>query len=177
MTLDVSWATRPERFANAAKDPQHAIAQELPAPPASKLAPAMLLLFLPVWLSIGALILSIAYRMPDARLLALAAAAFIGLGAVGIVVAIVRQLRAARAAVVRAIAVIVEKRQEVSSRHHHDPHHDHISTRYFATLQLADATRIEAPAAGPIVGTLVPGDIGLAVVRAGDLIDFHRFRE
>ncbi|MCB9560718.1 MAG: DUF2500 family protein [Kofleriaceae bacterium] len=165
------WATHPERFDAASASPEHASAMQRPAPaPAlgtTVVAPAVFLVF---WCVIGVVIIGGFAAAGGA--MALFPVLLVGAGVVLVGKQIRTNLAKARAPVVRLTAVIIDERTEITTRGSGDDRST--STHYYATLQLRDGTRREMPTTGPLAGVITRGDIGVAVTRGGDLVDFHR---
>jgi hypothetical protein len=167
------WVTHVERFEEAEKDPQHAIARGLPAP--APQTGAMLAMFVPfgvLWLAMTGFM---TYQFADVDGGMAVFPLLVGLvGALGMGAFVAASVRRARAPVTRVIAVVIDERTHVSTTGMGDQRSTH--TAYYATLQLKDGRRLELRTSGAVTGMTTKGDIGLAVVRgAGELIDFHRF--
>jgi hypothetical protein len=173
------WRTHPDRFDQAERDAQHDIAMELEAPKASMVTDVVVpTVFLVFWIAIGIVITS-GFANGPGKAMALFPLAMMIAGVVFVGAHIRRSVRKANAPVLRTLAVLVDKRTEVSShrhRHHDGRRHQHTTTSYYATLELRDGSRLELPTTDGIAGYSSTGDIGLAVMRGGDLIDFHRYR-
>jgi hypothetical protein len=167
------WVTHIERFEQAERDEQHAFAQTLPAPaPQLFLMVVVPTIFLVFWLGLGSVVIGGFASAGGA--IVLFPLAIVSIGAIGIIWAVVRALRNARAPIHRSLAVIVGDRTEISTTGAGD--NRSTRTRYYATLHFKDGSRLELSTSGPIAGSITQSDIGLAVMRAGDLIDFHRYR-
>jgi hypothetical protein len=168
------WTTHVERFEEAEADPQRAIAAELPAPKPNLLttvvAPSA---FLVVWVVMGSIVTAGFSRGPGTPMVFFPLLIMIG-GVVGLGWMIRTGVVKARSPVLRAVAVVVDKRTSISTRGSGDDRST--TTSYFATLQFKDGTRAELPTTDGLAGFVTDGDIGLAVVRGGDLVDFHRFK-
>jgi len=159
------------RFAAAQAHPIHGEALARPAPP-PQLAPVVAAaLFLVMWLVIGAIIL--AAFAEHGGLFVLFPLAILAFGVVAVGSTAVRALRKAAAPVERALAVVLDKRTDTTTHGVGDDRQT--VTRYHVTLQFRDGTRRELATTARITGEIVRGDIGLAVARGGDLIDFHRY--
>lgn len=78
--------------------------------------------------------------------------------------------RFAGAELERRIAVWRDERTEVSGGGEHSSAH----TSYFALLEERDGTRTELPCSRSLAAAAAPGDIGVAYVRGGVLLDFQR---
>jgi hypothetical protein len=166
------WSTHVERFEEAERHPQHAFAMGAPAPkPALVTTVVVPAVFLVFWLGIGSFVTSGFAQHGGAMVLFP-----LGMLVVGVVVvgkSIVRALAKASAPVERRLAVVVDERTDISTHGSGDDRRT--STTYYTTLQFKDGARLELPTSGSITGTVTRGDIGLAVMRGGDLVDFHRF--
>jgi hypothetical protein len=68
------------------------------------------------------------------------------------------------------ILVVVDERVEVSG----GGENRSASTHYYATLQARDGQRAEYPTYGWLAGRIAPGDIGVAFLKGGMLVDFLR---
>jgi hypothetical protein len=167
------WSTHRERFDQAARDPQHAVAMELPSPPPPMFtrvwAPS---LFLLLWIGMGSFVTS-GFARGGGTMVLFPLAIMIG-GVIMLGSVIIKGMNNARAPVLRELAVVVDERTQVSSSGTGNDRRT--STSYYATLQFEDGSRRELPTEGPIVGSVTRGDIGLAVMRGDELVDFHRFR-
>jgi len=169
------WATHAERFDQAEHDAQHGIAMGLPAPEASMATTVVVpSIFLVFWIGIGSVVTMGFASGPGAGAMALFPLALMLAGVFMIGGMIRTGLRKAKAPVLRTLAVMVNDRTEVSTSGTGDDRRT--STSYYATLQFKDGSRLELPATSGIVGHTAHGDIGLAVMRGGDLVDFHRYR-
>ena len=170
---DDEWRTHADRFDEAERDAQHGIALGLEAPPPQLMMgvvfPAIFLLF---WLGVGSFIIRGFAEVGG--VMALFPVLLVGFGVVMIGTMIYKTVQKAKAPVLRTLAVVVDKRTNVSSSGTGDDRRT--STSYYATLQFRDGSRLELPTGGNIAGHVTDGDIGLAVMRGGDLIDFHRYR-
>lgn len=91
---------------------------------------------------------------------------FVGL-AVGMAM---KGLRFHNAPIEQQILVVVDERVEVSG----GGKNSSARTSYYATLQARDGTRAELETYGWLAGRIAPGDIGLAFVKGGWLVDFLR---
>jgi Protein of unknown function (DUF2500) len=167
------WVTHRERFEQAERDPQYAIAVALPAPRVSMLRIVFPLVFLIFWIAIGSFI-TMGFADGNAGAIALAPAAMTAFGAIAILASVVGAIRRARAPVRRRIAVVVDERTDVGTSGSGDSRST--TTTYYATLQFADGNRFELATNGGVAGMITRGDIGLAVMRGRELADFHRFR-
>lgn len=166
------WVTHVERFEQAEQDPQHATARGLPAPDprlGAQLVP--LALFGVLWIAVGAFIVQGFAETGGA--IVLFPIVLVGVGVIGMAGFAIGRLRNARAPVERMIAVVVDERTDVYTTGTSDNRSTH--TAYYATLQTKDGARVELRTSGGVSGMTTVGDIGLAVMRAGELIDFHRF--
>jgi hypothetical protein len=172
------WRTHAERFDLAERDAQHGIALALPAPEASLATGVYFpVVFLVFWIGIGLFIVSGAASAGIG--MTLFPVALLVAGFVMSTRQIATAMRKAKAPVFRKLAVLVDKRTEVSTHHHHREdgrRRHHTTTSYYATLELRDGSRLELPTTDGVAGYSSTGDIGLAVMRGGDLIDFHRYR-
>ncbi|HUQ04666.1 MAG TPA: DUF2500 family protein [Kofleriaceae bacterium] len=167
------WSTHRERFEEAEGDAQHAAALSAPAPEPSWGSTVILPgVFLVVWILFGGFLVSRAATGPGGMVLF--PLLIVGGGAIGISLMISKALRKAKSPVERALAVVVGDRTEITTHGSSDDRRT--STSYYATLQFKDGARVELPTSGGIVGHTTRGDIGLAVMRGGDLVDFHRYQ-
>ena len=91
---------------------------------------------------------------------------FIGL-AVGMAL---KGLRFHNAPVEQQVLVVVDERVEVSG----GSKNSSARTSYYATLQARDGTRTEYETYGWLAGRIAAGDIGLAFLKGGWLVDFLR---
>lgn len=169
-----AWMAHPDRFDRAEADPQHTIAMKLPAPKAPVLTTIIVpALVLALAIAIAAYVTSI-FAEVGGRAWALIP---VGVGVVGVLVSVPllrSAIRNARGPVLRRVAVVVDERTEVSSlRTMGDMTTE---TLYYATLQFRDGGRIELVTNSGVAGFATRGDIGLAVIRGGALVDFHRYR-
>lgn len=97
---------------------------------------------------------------------------FIGaLGALLAVWSIVRLVRFVLSRLERLPALVVGKRQHVSRGMGTS---EMTSTTYHVTLELEGAGRREVETGGRLYGRLGPGDVGVAYLRAGHLLDYRR---
>ena len=91
---------------------------------------------------------------------------FIGL-AVGMAM---KGLRFANAPIEQQVLVVVDERVEVSG----GGKNSSARTSYYATLQARDGARVEYQTYGWLAGRIAAGDIGLAFLKGGWLVDFLR---
>lgn len=103
---------------------------------------------------------------PPAAFVALAIG---GVALYGLITSIARSHVLTTGPLERLTALVVDERTKISG--HRD---GHARTEYFTTLQLADGERIEVPALERVVGRTTRGDMGVAYLRAGTLVDFQR---
>jgi hypothetical protein len=90
---------------------------------------------------------------------------------IGLAVAMaMKGLRFHNAPVEQQILVVVDERVEVSG----GGKNSSARTRYYATLQARDGTRAEHETYGWLAGRIAPGDIGVAFLKGGWLVDFLR---
>jgi hypothetical protein len=130
-------------------------------------------LFLVMWVGIGSVV-TVGFARGPGGFMFVFPLLIVIFGVVMVGAQILGNLRKARAPVHREIAVVIDERTEVWSRGTGSERRS--GTSYYATLQFANGAREELPTDGRVVGMVAPGDIGLAVMRGGDLIDFHRYR-
>jgi hypothetical protein len=88
---------------------------------------------------------------------------------VGAGVMIYKAITFARAPVRRLVQVVVDERTSTSGGGDRA-----VTTRYYATLQSEDGARIEVPTEGWLAGRIAPGDIGVAFLKGGRLVEFLR---
>jgi hypothetical protein len=92
---------------------------------------------------------------------------------VGLAITLTAGLRAtsfARARLQRVPALVVDKRTKVSG----GGNNSSASTTYYATLEQVDGLREEYEIDSKLSGSIAQGDIGLAFLRGGMLLDFKR---
>jgi hypothetical protein len=167
------WSTHAERFDEAEGDAQHAAALSAPAPEPSWGSTVILpAVFLAIWVVFGGFLISRAATGPGGMVIF--PIVIVGFGAIFIGTMIAKALRKAKAPVERQLAVVIGDRTEITTHGSSDDRRT--STSYYATLQFKDGSRLELPTRGGIVGQTTRGDIGLAVMRGGDLVDFHRYQ-
>ncbi|HTJ46887.1 MAG TPA: DUF2500 family protein [Kofleriaceae bacterium] len=167
------WPTHPERFDQAKRDPSYERALALD-PPAPKLWQTILpvAVFSIFWIGIGGAV--VAGFAKGGGAMVLFPIFILGFGLVMMGVTVRTAVTKARAPVMRQLAVVVDERTEIHTTGSGDSRSTH--TRYFATLQFKDGDRLECGTSGALSGAIAKGDIGLAVLRGGDLVDFHRIR-
>ncbi|MBP8811751.1 MAG: DUF2500 family protein [Kofleriaceae bacterium] len=168
------WVSHRERFEAARADAQHAVAMALPAPaPEYGTTVVLPTLFLIGWCATAAFISSKFAEHGGGMAVAPIVMAVVGTVMFGRW--ILQALHKANAPVQRDLAVVLDERTEIASHRRSDGSHS-TTTSYYVLLQLGDGTRRELPTSSVIAGHTTRGDIGLAVTRGGDLIDFHRYR-
>ncbi len=162
------WITHPERFAEARADPRFAKAMQAAAPPPATGQIIFPLVFLVFWIAIGS---TVAFGFAKAGgAIVLFPIALVGAGVVMVAGQIKKALKVARAPVARQLAVVLDERTHVSG----GGKNSSARTSYFATLVYENGQRAEVSTTGNIAGMIARGDIGVAVQRLDNLVDFHR---
>jgi hypothetical protein len=168
------WPTHAERFAQARRDPAFERALAAPVPP-PRLAATVLPVgvFAVIWVVFGGVIIRGATRGPYGATV-LFPIAIVTVGLVGIIATIAKAVRKAKAPVERRLAVVIDERTEINTTGSGDDRRT--TTRYYTALQDERGDRVQASTPGALAGVIARGDIGVAVLRGGDLVDFHRIR-
>jgi hypothetical protein len=100
--------------------------------------------------------------LPPAILLAPALMSLLAIGM------IVSAARSRSAPLHRNVAVVLDERIKVSG----GGQHSHARTEYYVLLADRSGTRVELEATEELAGSTAPGDIGVAYIRRGRLVDF-----
>lgn len=95
---------------------------------------------------------------------------FVAVGVLVVASSMKKTATFAAAPLERLQALVADKRNEVSGGGDGSA----ATTRYFVTLETKDGRRIEVDTAGKVAGKAVAGDVGIAYVKGGVLLDFER---
>jgi hypothetical protein len=94
---------------------------------------------------------------------------FVAVGVLVVASSMKKTAAFAAAPLERLQALVADKRTEVSGGGD-----SAATTRYFVTLETGDGRRLEVGTAGKVAGKAVAGDVGIAYVKGGVLLDFER---
>ncbi len=161
-------AVAPERFAAAERSPGFdELQRRTPSGSGALVGMGLQTAFLVVWTLIaGAMTIPFLAAGP----LALVPAAMCAFGIVMLVRSSQRTAQFANARLERHVAVWKDERTEVSG----GGRNSSASTHHFVLLELRDGQRSEFPCDDRLAGAHAPGDIGMAYLRGGVLLDFVR---
>jgi hypothetical protein len=95
---------------------------------------------------------------------------FVAVGVLVVASSMKKTAAFAAAPLERLQALVADKRTEVSGGGDGSA----ATTRYFVTIETGDGRRLEVGAAGKVAGKAVAGDVGIAYVKGGVLLDFER---
>jgi len=158
----------PERFAAVERSPGYEeLMRREPSGTKQMLGMGCQTAFLLVW-TIGAAVMTVVFLA--AGPLAIVPGAMCAVGILMLVRLSGQTARFAGAALERRIAVWKDERTEVSG----GGKHSSASTTHYVLLEERDGKRTEVPCDDGQAGAHAPGDIGVAYLRAGVLLDFQR---
>ena len=95
---------------------------------------------------------------------------FVAVGVLVVASSMKKTAAFASAPLERLQALVADKRTHVSGGDGDSA----ASTRYFVTLETREGRRLEVGTAGKVAGKAVAGDVGIAYVKGGVLLDFER---
>jgi len=161
-------AVAPERFAAVESSPAYAaLMKREPSGTKQMLGMGCQTAFLVVWtVASGAMTVAFLPAGP----LAVVPGSMCVLGIVLLVILSAQTAKFARAALERRIAVWKDERTEVRG----GGKNSSASTTHYVLLEERDGKRTEVPCEDGLAGAHAPGDIGVAYLRAGVLLDFQR---
>lgn len=161
-------AVAPERFASVESSPAYAeLMRREPSGTKQMLGMGCQTAFLLLW-TVGAGVMTVLFL--PAGPLAIVPGAMCGIGIFMLVSLSTKTAKFAGAELERRIAVWKDERTEVRG----GGKNSSATTTHYVLLEERDGKRTEVPCEDGLAGAHAPGDIGVAYLRAGVLLDFQR---
>lgn len=158
----------PERFDAVERSPVYTdAAKDEPSAAGAIMGHGFRTVFLVVWTAMAIFMTAASLPMGPVSLIPLT------MGIVGVILVFVSANEARRLATARTervVAVWRDERTEVSG----GGERSSASTNHFVLLERRDGRRSEYACSAKLAGMTAPGDIGVAFLRAGTLLDFRR---